>query len=207
MSLKEINKKLASVPTPQKILLLLVIGIVFSVVWGYTFLKPQLGRITSLKRELEKQKKALQENLKVCKDIDSFKTEVEKVREELLLAQAQLPTEKEIPSLLTKISDLGNHSGLEFELFQPQKESQRDFYCELPISIKVRGSYWNVTDFFDSISALDRIVNIGDIEMRNPRIEEDRIFLQTTCLATTYRFQPNNPQTAGEKKDGKGKKE
>jgi type IV pilus assembly protein PilO len=206
MILKAINKKLASVPTPQKILMLLVIGVVFFIVWGVTFIKPQLGRITTLKRELNQQKKALQENLKACKDINSFKTEVEKVREELLLAQAQLPTEKEIPSLLTKISDLGNHSGLEFELFQPQKESQRDFYCELPIHIKVRGSYWNVTDFFDSISTLDRIVNIGDIEMRSPRVEEDHILLQTSCLATTYRFQPKDPQEAGEKKDGKGKK-
>lgn len=205
MKLKVINNKIASLPTPKKILLLLSLTIFFAVIWNFMILKPQREKTAVLERELTQQQNTLQENLEVCKDIDSFKKEVGQVRQELLLAQAQLPTQKEIPSLLTKISDLGNHCGFEFELFNPQKEEKKDFYSQLPIDMKVRGTYQNVANFFHLVSTLDRIVNIGDFTMKSPKVVENYILLETACQTITYRFTPNNTNKKG-KKSGKGKK-
>ena len=206
MNLKAINNKLASLPTPKKILLLISFIIFFGVIWNFFILKPQNEKAAILQQELAQQQQTLQENLKASKDIDSFEQEVEQVRQELLKAQAQLPTKKEIPNLLTKISDLGNECGFEFELFEPRKEERKDFYSQLPISMKVRGTYGNVSNFFHLVSALDRIVNIGDFIMKNPKVVDNYILLETTCQAITYRFQPNTSNKEGKKIENGKKK-
>lgn len=201
MTSKEFNNKISSLPLQKKILLLVLMTIVFVSGWTFIIIKPQQDQITLLEKQLAQETKTLQENLKICKDISFFEKEILQVQEELLMAQQQLPTKKEVPSLITKISDQGNHCGLEFELFQPQKETQQELYSQLPINIKVKGSYKNVTDFFQRISTLDRIVTIDDFTMRNPKMINDHVILQTTCRATTYRFQPT---TSNKKKGDKG---
>ena len=167
-------------------------------------LRPSLEKIGNLKTDLAKLQQNLEEVTKVAKNVEAFQQDVEKVRQEFLLAQIQLPTEKEIPSLLTKISDLGNNVGLEFKLFKPQAEVDKEFYRQLPIDIKVRGPYHNVANFFQSISALDRIVNIGDFTMENPQLASGLVTLETTCVATTYRFNPNASQDQTKASSGKG---
>lgn len=207
MNLKNLNSKLASLPLKKKALLLLGLIICFGLVWNFLVLAPQFNQISLLKEELARETKTLEENLKLSQNLSSFKKEVEGVRQELLYAQAQLPTEKEIPNLLTKISDLGNLNGLEFELFQPQGEKTQDFYCELPISMKVKGSYWNVTHFFEAVSNLDRIVTIDNFSMKDPKVEKEAVILETCCEAVTYRFQPNSSSEKNQKEDDQKKNE
>jgi len=192
MNMKALNKKLASLPRVQKILLLLLVGMMVGTGCYFTLIQPKQDTIDRMSGELASLNRTLEETRKICKDMTSLQREMEKVRQEFLLAQIQLPTEKEIPALLTKISDLGSNAGLEFELFKPQAEIKKEFYHQLPIDIKVRGAYHNVAHFFQSISALDRIVNIEDFSMGNPQITGNLVTLETTCVATTYRFQPND---------------
>ena len=206
MNFKTFNSKLAGLPRSKKILLLFSIAVLFGVFWNFVVARPSLEKISTMKTELTKLQHDLQEVTKVSKNADAFQQEVEKVRQEFLLAQIQLPTEKEIPSLLAKISDLGNNVGLEFKLFKPQAEVDKEFYCQLPIDIKVRGPYHNVANFFRSISALDRIVNIEDFTMENPQLVSGLVTLETTCVATTYRFNANTPHDqADASKKGKKK--
>ncbi|MBW2742582.1 MAG: type 4a pilus biogenesis protein PilO [Deltaproteobacteria bacterium] len=118
------------------------------------------------------------------------------------IAMKALPDKKEIPSLLTGISEAGKEAGLEFLLFQPESEINKDFYAEIPVSIKVAGNYHNVGLFFDNVSRLYRIVNnvglffdnvsrlyrivnVKNIVMTTPR-DGDR--LNSSCTAVTYRF-------------------
>jgi len=68
-------------------------------------------------------------------------------------------------------------------LFQPKKEKKRDFYAEIPVDLKISGSYHNLAVFFDSISRLSRIVNI-----RNLKLKEGKKKLNIDCQAVTYRF-------------------
>ena len=75
--------------------------------------------------------------------------------------------------------------GLEFLLFQPKPEVKKDFYAEIPVDIKVSGSYHKLPMFFDNVSRLYRIVNVPNIEMKaGPK--KDR--LDTSCTAVTYKF-------------------
>ena len=75
----------------------------------------------------------------------------------------QLPSRAEISKLLVDISQTGLASGLEFELFRPGGESKREFYAELPVSIRVKGNYHQLAEFVSGVANLPRIVTLHDI--------------------------------------------
>ena len=188
MDLRELNKTLTAMPKSKKGLILFVVA-AFLCLGGYQYIyKPKQAKIDGLVPELEKLQQTLKENLEITKGIKDIEEELEKIKGKLLKAQEQLPTEKEIPNLLTKISDLGNMVGLEFLLFQPKSEVPREFYNDVPIDIVIKGSYKTVAQFYDMIAHLPRIVNISDISMKQPKLSGDTVILETSCLATTFRF-------------------
>jgi type IV pilus assembly protein PilO len=96
-----------------------------------------------------------------------------------------LPEKEEIPTLLTGISKAGKDSGLNFVLFQPKPDVEKEFYAEIPVAMKVRGDYHGVATFFESVAGLNRIVNIRDITITP---DKDSSNLSTTCTAVTYKF-------------------
>jgi type IV pilus assembly protein PilO len=84
-------------------------------------------------------------------------------------------------------------------MFQPRPERQKDFYAEIPVSIKVTGGYHNVAMFFDNVARLYRIVNIENIQMKS---EGRTHSLMTTCTAVTYRFVDQTEQPKGKRHRG-----
>ena len=134
---------------------------------------------------LEKQVRELRT---IAANMKRFQAEAAKLREELNTAMMQLPTSKEIPSLLASVSDLGRDAGLEFLLFRPTPELTKEFYAEIPVEIKVKGTYSNVAVFFDKVSKLPRIVNISGVAMDAPKEVRGRWEITTSCTATTFKF-------------------
>lgn len=197
MDLKELNKTLTIMPFIKKALILILIVSAFGLVGYYYIYKPKQTRIDILDFEINKLQKDLNENLEITKGIEDIEEAMQETKIRLLEAQAQLPTEKEIPTLLAKISDLGSMVGLEFLLFQPKAEIPKDFYNEVPIDIKMKGNYHTVAQFFDLIAHLPRIVNISNIAMNNPVLEDDTIILETRCKATTFRFTSKTLEEGG----------
>lgn len=188
MDPKQLNKTLSLMPLSKKILILILIIIVFCLGGYYYCYRPKKIKISIIEQEINKLQKDLNENLEITKGIEDIEKEVEKIKKTLLEAQAQLPTEKEIPTLLAKISDLGSMVGLEFLLFKPKAEVSKDFYNEVPIDINIKGNYHTVVQFFDLIAHLPRIVNISNIIMKNPTFLNNTMTLETGCKATTFRF-------------------
>jgi len=134
---------------------------------------------------------------------------LKKFEEELMLVDGQfqealklLPNEKEIPQLLRTITQLGSDSELQFRLFRPQREHQRDFFIEIPVSIEVSGTYHNVAVFFDRVGRMERIVNILNVSMKP--IQDRSTTLVTNCDAVTYSFK--GPTDANQKNQKKQKK-
>jgi type IV pilus assembly protein PilO len=101
---------------------------------------------------------------------------------------------------LSSISQSGRDAGLDFLLFQPQAEKNKDFYAEIPVSIKITGNYHNVALFFDKVARLSRIVNIDDIKMTSTKGNANLI---TSCKAVTYRFVEKKVEPASSKKKKK----
>ncbi len=101
----------------------------------------------------------------------------------------QLPSKTEVPNLLVDISQTGLAAALEEKLFQPGQEVKRDFYAELPIKIRLTGSYHEFGEFVSGIAALPRIVTLHDIQItpvQSTGSNYDQLQLDLT--AKTYRY-------------------
>lgn len=96
----------------------------------------------------------------------------------------QLPNRSEIDALLTDINQAGLGRGLQFELFRPAaQEKMADFYAELPIKIKITGSYHDMGAFASDVAQLPRIVTLNDIAISN-----DKGVLSLDAEAKTFRY-------------------
>ena len=110
----------------------------------------------------------------------------------------QLPGKTEVPSLLVDISQVGVAAGLEEKLFQPSGEIKKDFYAELPIKIKVIGSYHQMGEFVSGIAALPRIVTLDEMKItRENKDVYDNLSFELT--AKTYRYLDDAEVAAVEK--------
>ena len=173
---------------------LLIAVAILGALWGcfvWFLYMPQTEKITKMSGDLDAAKTKLARLKNVEKNLRAFKKKYRDTELKFKQALKLLPDKHEIPALLSSISNLGAQSGLEFLLFQPQKEVNRNFYAEIPLKIEVTGPYHNVATFFDKVSRLSRIVNIGDVKMteaKAAKTKSDTVILKTSCTATTYKF-------------------
>jgi type IV pilus assembly protein PilO len=183
---------------------ILICGVSFFILIGgfvYFSYLPKMEKVQSLEEEHTSLERQLTTAKAKAKLLASYLERKKQAEADFMVAKKLLPEKREIPSLLTGISQSGQDAGLEFLTFQPQNEVVKDFYAEIPVLIKVAGGYHNVAMFFDNVSRLYRIVNMRDIEMK---AEQKTSLLTTTCTAVTYRFV--EPEKKSPMEDTKGKK-
>lgn len=175
-------------PNSRKIMIL---GLLLAIIVGLYFYLSYLPQSAVLEKKI-KEMSTLETQVRelriIAANMRQFQAEAAKLREELNRAIAQLPTSKEIPSLLANISNLGKDSGLEFLLFRPTPEVNREFYAEIPVEIRVRGTYNDVAVFFDKVGKMPRIVNISGVNMEGAKEVLGRWEISTACTATTFKF-------------------
>jgi type IV pilus assembly protein PilO len=109
----------------------------------------------------------------------------------------KLPNKTEVPNLLTDISQQGAGAGLDQKLFQPAPQINKDFYAELPIKMRLTGSFHAIGAFVSGIAALPRIVTLHDVEITPaPGSKETTDQLQLDVTAKTYRYLDEEEQAA-----------
>lgn len=101
---------------------------------------------------------------------------------------SELPDKKEIPELLSSVSSLGSDSGLTIIVFRQRPEQFEEFYAQVPVEVRVHGTYHQVGTFLDKVGRLNRIVNVSDIAMKEPKVHRDSLLVNAAFTATTYRF-------------------
>lgn len=163
------------------IIFLLVIGYFYIYLPGDDRVSKLAEEITGIRNDRDK-KKTLSANL------PKLKKELQEWDAKLKGAVAQLPDRKEIPDLLSSLSIKAREAGLEILLFRPRAENFQEFYAEIPVDIVVRGGFFNAVTFFDEVGKLNRLVNIDNIDLKNPKVGSDQVALEISTLATTYRF-------------------
>jgi len=139
-------------------------------------------------------------------NLQAYKEQLAEMEKSFGAMLRQLPNKTEVPNLLVDISQTGLAAGLEEKLFQPQAEIRKDFYAELPISIRLTGAYHEMGNFASGIAALPRIVTLHDIEItpqgREARGSSGDLTLNVT--AKTYRYLEEDEQAAGAAPQGAG---
>jgi type IV pilus assembly protein PilO len=115
----------------------------------------------------------------------------------------QLPSKTEVPNLLVDISQTGLAAALQQKLFQPGAEIKKDFYAELPIKIRLTGTYHQFGEFVSGIAALPRIVTLHDIEIAPLDKKSTGGELQLELTAKTYRYLDDQEIAAAEAQKAK----
>jgi type IV pilus assembly protein PilO len=130
-------------------------------------------------------------------NLDVYKRQLKDIERSFGALLRQLPGKTEVPSLLVDISQTGLAAGLQEKLFQPEPEVRKDFYAELPIKIRLTGSYHQFGEFVSGIAALPRIVTLHDIDITSDNKDAyDQLSLELT--AKTYRYLDEEEIAAGE---------
>ena len=181
-------EKILKFPAYQRIIILVAILLV--IVGGFVYLLylPKQEELSNLQEQRGTLQAKLQQDRRIANDLPKFQAEYKKMQDQLAQTLAELPNEKEIPSLLTSISSLAKDNGLEVLRFRPGGEVKKGFYAEVPVSLQLVGSYHDVALFFQAVSDLSRIVNINNLSMSNPKTVAGQTVLSVDCLATTFRF-------------------
>jgi type IV pilus assembly protein PilO len=127
------------------------------------------------------------EKKKVAIDLDAYRKQLADIEKSFGTLLRQLPSKSEMEALLTDINQAGLGRGLQFDLFKPNaQETVRDFYAELPISIKITGSYHELGSFASDVAKLSRIVLLGDVTLTTS--SKDGATLAMDATARTYRY-------------------
>jgi len=179
---------IVKLPASRKIMILVLFLVAILGLYFYLIYIPKSEMLDKKVAEMGRLETQVRELRIIAANMKRFQAEAAKLREELKLAITQLPTSKEIPSLLANISNLGKDSGLEFLLFRPVPEVTRDFYAEIPVEIRVRGNYRDVAIFFSKVGKMPRIVNISGVTMDGAKETMGKWEIMTSCTATTFKF-------------------
>ncbi len=128
-----------------------------------------------------KSKKQLSVNL------DLYRQQLREIDSSFGALLKQLPNKSQMDALLVDINQAGLGRGLQFELFKPApQETMKDFYAELPVSVRVTGSYHDMGQFASDIAQLSRIVTLNDIVI-NPAGKDGSVLAMDTS-AKTFRY-------------------
>jgi type IV pilus assembly protein PilO len=143
-------------------------------------------------------RKDFRDKLAQAVNLPELRKQKKQVEEYVTQLEKQLPGKAEMDALLTDINQAGVGRNLQFELFRPGSVAVRDYYAELPISIRVTGRYHDVGAFTADIANLSRIVTLHELSLSAPRPDS---LLSMDAVARTYRYL-DSAEVAAQKKPG-----
>ncbi|MGH8683580.1 MAG: type 4a pilus biogenesis protein PilO [Burkholderiales bacterium] len=172
-------------PPLPKLLLLVgilvgVLGIAYFIDW-----QGQLEELEAGRRQEETLKQAYVDKKRQAVNLDVLRAQLREIETSFGALLKQLPNKSQMEALLVDINQAGLGRGLQFELFRPaQSETRRDFYAELPITVKLTGNYHDMGAFASDIGQLPRIVTLNDMALSVGK--DGNLVLDTT--AKTFRY-------------------
>jgi type IV pilus assembly protein PilO len=194
-------KKIGSWPALPKLAVLLVMLLIIVAAAYWFDWKGQVEQIDAEKAKEDQFKTTFIDKKKQALDLPAYRKQLEDIEKQFGALLRQLPGKSEMDALLTDINQAGLGRGLQFELFKPAtEETIRDFYAELPITIKITGSYHDIGAFASDIGKLSRIVTLNDISLVNSK---DALTMDAT--AKTFRYLDDD-EIAAQRRSAKDKK-
>ncbi|MBF0455901.1 MAG: type 4a pilus biogenesis protein PilO [Magnetococcales bacterium] len=161
---------------------LLILLILLAGYWHFS-LQEQLDLMAAHESNIRAQVDDIALKRRMLMRLPKLREELAILKEKEAKAARKLPSKKEIPALLTDISNAGHEQGLEFTLFAPKPELPMDVYAKVPVEINVRGPFHETVLFMNQVARLSRIVTFFDLEIK-PKLG----ILHTKAHAMTYRF-------------------
>ena len=183
-----------------KVLVLLCILVAIPVAG---FFADTQGQIEELEAGQQKESKLKEEYVgkkKQAINLDLHRQQLREIDTQFGALLKQLPNKSQMDALLVDINQAGLGRGLQFELFRPAaQEMRRDFYAELPISVKVTGNYHDMGAFASDVGQLSRIVTLNDVAI----VAGNDGNLTMDATARTFRYLDDD-EVAAQRRSAKG---
>jgi type IV pilus assembly protein PilO len=179
-------------------IVLLLCGVITGLVY-YFDTQGQLSDLQIFEAKEQELKASFEAKQKKAVNLDEYRQQLDEIEKSFGDLLRQLPDKTQVPDLLVDVSQTGLASGLEFELFKPENETKKDFYAELPINIRVLGSYMEFGAFISGLAALPRIVTIHNIKIfsrKDQPVGTKNKPLVMEALVKTYRYLEDGGVTA-----------
>ena len=151
-----------------------------------------------IKQQVEQRRKLdidLAEKSEIAQNLNERRREMDVLEQKLAEALTELPENKDIEELLAQLNDIGKKSGLEIARVEPGPETVGggDFFARIPIKMVVSGNYHEIAMFLQQVSTMRRIVNVNNIRLDGAKVKNEKVVLNTSFLATTFRFVNTKP--------------
>jgi type IV pilus assembly protein PilO len=117
-------------------------------------------------------------------NLEALEAQQQQVNRYVERLEKQLPSKAEMAALLSDINQAGIGRGLQFELFKPGQVLVKDYYAELPIDIKVTGSYHDIGEFAADMAKMPRIVTLNNLSLNTGANGT----LSLDAVAKTFRY-------------------
>jgi type IV pilus assembly protein PilO len=155
----------------------------------FALIQPTEGQIKAQVEQRRKLDIDLAEKSEIAQNLNERRREMDVLEQKLAEALTELPEKKEIDELLAQLNDIGKKSGLEIARVEPGKESPgSEFFARIPIKMTVSGNYHEIAMFMQEIANMRRIVNVNGIDLGKPSVKNEKVILQSSFTATTFRF-------------------
>jgi type IV pilus assembly protein PilO len=172
-------------PLVPKVVALLAILILIPVAGFFLDTQPQLEQLEAGRAQEVKLKADYLNKKQLAVNLDLYKQQLREIDTQFGALLKQLPNRSQMDALLIDINQAGLGRGLQFELFRPaQSETSREFYNELPIAVKVTGTYHDMGAFASDVGQLSRIVTLNDVTIDAGK---DGVLVMDTT-ARTFRY-------------------
>lgn len=153
-------------------------------------------RTTELEAELSRTRQA---QASYFADRDELAMRQQKQRE----LNKVLPVETESAAFLSAIQTVSNISGIDLKSWTPMEEVPQTFFAKVPMRLSITGRFHQIAKFIYEIGRQDRIINVENLELAEPKTEGEDVVLKASCLATTFHLL--KPKTAAPAAPGGGK--
>ncbi len=192
-------------PAAPRYLLLTVIGVVVVVALWYVWLGDMGTKLDAERKREAELRTEYTRKLGQTVNFDLLKAQLEQVRQYVAQLEKQLPSKAEMDALLSDINQAGLGRSLQFELFRPGQETVKDYYAELPIAVRVSGSYADIGLFVSDVAHLSRIVTLNNMTLA-PATGRPGV-LSMDATAKTFRYlDPDEVLAQQKQKQGEAKK-
>lgn len=149
---------------PRNLLYIAVCLAVIAGLW-FAWLKSVDEELLAEKTREEQLREDYRKKLVQAVNLDALKKQLEQVQQYVTQLERQLPSKAEMDALLSDINQAGIGRSLQFELFRPGQETVKEYYVELPITVRVSGRYHDIGLFAADIANLSRIVTLNNIAL------------------------------------------
>lgn len=174
-------------PVAKKSLVLGLLMVMVALFFWQLYYSPLLDELEAKKQSYNKMQGQLAEVQKRKKTYDEDVQRMEDLKIASVKQRQMLPVESEMASFLNNLNSVSELTGLEILSVTPMAEAPEKYYATIPVKLDLKGSFLQLSKFFYQIGKLDRIINIGNINLADPKVNENGAEMRASVMAVTFR--------------------